>query len=303
VHDHVSLEWIAELAFLLTLALAAAFVLVPRRWAIALPLVVLAYFAVAFHPVWFGKHGLKQASAGAVFQGIRGAPRDWIDDTLPGDARVAVLWTGRSDRFTVNQNEFFNRAVGPIYYTNQPTPGEFGETKVRIDEDDGLVRLAEDGSPLGTEYVLVDGSITPDGKVLARDDLLGTTLWLVEGDVVSTTTVDGLYPNDTWSGPTATWTRRRCRGGELLVSLSSDPSLFGRPQTVVALVDGEPVSRVAVLPNETATLSVPLPPERKTCVVDFRVSPTAIPAEVLTDSTDRRELGVHFNQFVYEPAA
>ena len=123
VQDHVGLEWVSELAFVLALALAALFVLLPPRFALALPLVVLAYYAAVFHPIWAGEHGVKQASAGAVFQGIRGAPRDWIDAALPADARTAVLWTGRADRFTVNQNEFFNRAVGPVYYLRQPTPG------------------------------------------------------------------------------------------------------------------------------------------------------------------------------------
>jgi 4-amino-4-deoxy-L-arabinose transferase-like glycosyltransferase len=300
VHDHVSLEWIAELAFLLAAALAAAFVLIPRRFALVLPLLVLAYYAAVFHPIWSGKHGLKQASAGAVFQGIRGVPRDWIDDALPDGARVAVLWTGRSDRFTVNQNEFFNRAVGPIYYTDRPTPGEFGETKVVINDEDGVVRLADTGSPLRTEYLLADGSITPDGEALARDDLLGTTLWRTPGVVVSTTTIEGLYANDTWSGPEVTWTRRRCRGGSVVVGLSSDPSLFRDPQLVTALVDGEEVARVRVPPNEQASLRVPLPSGRETCVVRFRVTPTAIPAELNADSSDRRELGAHFNAFRYE---
>ena len=301
VHDHVSLEWIAELAFLLGVALAAAFLLVPRRYALALPLVVLVYFAAVFHPIWSGKHGLKQASAGAVFQGIRGAPRDWIDRAVPEETTVSALWTGRSDRFTINQTEFFNRSVGPIYYLERPTPGEFGETKVRIDPENGLVRVDGDGTPLRVDHLFVDGSITPDGTAVARDDLLGTTLWLIDGDVVSTTTIDGLYPNDTWSGPDATWTRRRCRGGKLLVSLSSDPSLFGSPQLVTARVGGREVARVRVRPNEQATLRVPLPSGVETCVVRFRVSPTAVPAKVLTDSADRRELGAHFNAFRYEP--
>ena len=237
VQDHVGLEWVAELAFVLALALAAMFVLLPQRYALALPLVVLAYYAAVFHPIWAGEHGVKQASAGAVFQGIRGVPRDWIDAALPEDARVAVLWTGRADRFTVNQNEFFNRTVGPVYYLRQPTPGGIGETPLRIDPRDGLVRLPS-GDPLAVEYLLTDGSVTPDGEVVARDDLLGTTLWRVGGDVVSTTSVRGLYPNDSWSGDMVTWKRRRCRGGELVVSLSSDPSLFESPQRVDALVAG-----------------------------------------------------------------
>ncbi len=301
VQDHVSLEWIAELAFGLAVVLAAGFLLVPRRYALALPLGVLAFYAVVFYPIWAGEHGVRQASAGAVFQGIRGVPRDWIDDALPSGARVAVLWTGRADRFTVNQNEFFNRSVGPIYYTRQPTPGGVGETPVRVDGRDGVVRLADD-QPLEVEYLLTDGSVTPDGEVVARDDLLGTTLWRIGGEVVSTTSITGLYPNDSWSGETVTWRRRRCRGGELAVSLSTDPSLFAATQTVTASV-GDEVARARLRPNEQAKLRVPLEAGRETCVVRFRVSPTAVPAEVLPGSDDRRVLGAHFNAFVYEPSA
>ncbi len=302
VQDHVGLEWVAELAFVLALALAALFVLLPRRYALALPLVVLAYYAAVFHPIWAGEHGVKQASAGAVFQGIRGVPRDWIDAALPGDARAAVLWTGRADRFTVNQNEFFNRTVGPVYYLRQPTPGGIGETGLRIDPRDGLVRLPS-GDPLTVEYLLTDGSVTPDGEVVARDDLLGTTLWRVGGDVVSTTSVRGLYPNDSWSGETVTWKRRRCRGGELVVSLSSDPSLFESPQRVDAFVSGRRVAGVRLDPNTASKLRVPLESGQETCVVTFRVTPTAVPADVLPGSIDRRELGAHFNVFDYQPAS
>ena len=158
------------------------------------------------------------------------------------------------------------------------------------------------GRPLQADYLLTDGSITPDGEVVARDDLLGTTLWRIGGDVVSTTTISGLYANDTWSGETVRWERRRCRGGELAVSLSSDPSLFTSPQTVTAIVDGNEVAGTRLTPNEQATLRVSLPPGTETCVVRFRVSPTAVPAEVLPGNADDRVLGAHFNAFAYEPA-
>jgi hypothetical protein len=263
---------------------------------------VLAYYAAVFHPIWAGKHGIRQASAGALFQGIRGVPRDWIDAALPDDGRTAVLWTGRADRFTVNQNEFFNRGVGDVYFTRQPTPGGVGETEVFVDPRNGVVRLTS-GETLRADYLLTDGSITPDGDVVARDDLLGTTLWRIGGDVVSTTTITGLYPNDTWSGETVTWRRRRCRGGELVVSLSSDPSLFTEPQTVTALPPRGRIVRVRLPANEQAKMRVPLPRGLETCVVRFRVVPTAIPAEVNADSNDLRVLGAHFNLFDYRPAS
>jgi hypothetical protein len=301
VQDLVTLEWVAELALALAVMLGAAFLLVPRRYALALPLVVLAYYGIVFQPIWAGKHGVRQASAGALFQGIRGVPRDWIDKALPPDREAAILWTGRADRLTVNENEFFNRGVGQVYYTSYPTPGGVGETLVRIDPDDGVVRLP-DGDPVRSAYVVADGTLTPDGTALARDSALGTTLWRVIGNLVSTTTVRGLYPNDTWSGRTVTWTRRHCRGGKLVVSLSTDASLFDAGQTVTAAIGRRVVARTRLDPTGTAELVVPLVEGLETCIVGFRVSPTAVPAQVLPESVDRRVLGAHFNAFTYEPA-
>ena len=61
-------------------------------------------------PIWFGPYpyGVKQAGAGALFQGIRGAPRDWIDRAVPAGEEVAILYTGAADRFTVNINDLKN---------------------------------------------------------------------------------------------------------------------------------------------------------------------------------------------------
>ena len=296
VQDTTGLEWIAELALALAAALAAAFLLVPRRYALVLPLVVLAYYVVVFKPIWAGSHGLKQASAGALFQGIRATPRDWIDKAVPDGADVKVLWTGRGDRFTVNLNEFFNRSVGEILYTDTPTPGGIGEQQVSISRD-GLIRDAS-GRPVRAEYVIADGALTPDGKAVERDVLLGTTLWRIGGELVSTTRVDGLYPGDTWSGPSVTWTRLRCRGGELRVALSSDPSLFpGGRQRVEAAVRGGGRTSIVFRSDAATTLRVPLPARTKTCIVRFHVTPTARPK-----NGDRRVLGAHFNAFDYRPA-
>lgn len=284
-------------------ALGALFAFVPARLAVLAPLAVLVWFAVMFKPVWSGPRGFKQAGAGALFQGIRGEERDWIDRAVPPEEEVAVVWTGRSDRFTVNQNEFFNRRVGPVYYVGGPTPGGLAETEVEIGETDGVVRRP-DGSAVDAPYVLVDDSIAPDGEPVARDELLGMTLWRIEGELVSTTSVEGLYANDTWSGPEVVYTRRRCEGGSLAVSLSSDPTLFrGRRTTVVARPDGGPGRSVSLGAAETAVLTVPLASRDGVCIVRFDVSPTLVPADVLPDSQDERELGAHFNSFAYEPPA
>ena len=132
VQDSTGLEWVAEIAFGLALAGAIAFLVVPARYALALPALVLVVYGVVLKPVWFGPHGVKQAGIGALYQGIRGVERGWIDTSVPEGEEAQVLWTGRSDRFTVNMNEFFNRRVGRVLYTGQPTPGGAGETPVEV---------------------------------------------------------------------------------------------------------------------------------------------------------------------------
>jgi hypothetical protein len=304
LQDRIGEDWITPAALGLAACLAAAFLFVPKRYAVALPLVVLGLWMLAIRPIWWGTHGFERFSRGALFQGIRTADRDWVDRALGPGQTAAFLWTGRTDRLTVNQNEFFNRRVGPVYYVTSPTPGGLTETRVRIDPTSGRVTLP-DGSPVRDEFLLADSSFEPDGRPLARDKGWGVTLWRVTPPLVSAVTIDGLYPNDTWSGPEVTYVRRRCRPGRLSVDLSSDPSLFSEPQTVVARSNGEVVGRVRLQPTGRAILSVPVRPVPGTtdCRIVYTVSPTAVPEEVIGGSnTDDRVLGAHFNRFVYKPA-
>ena len=277
---------------------ALAFLFVPARYALVLPAIVLTYWVVTLKPIWFGPYpySVKQAGAGALFQGIRGAPRDWIDSAVPAGKEVAVLYTGAADRFTVNMNEFFNRRVGQVYYTSGPTPGGVNELPVTVDRA-GVVRTA-DGRALTPSYLLVDGSVDPNAVAAARDRPLGMTVWKVDGPLVLAKTVKtGVNPDDTWSGPRVTWMRENCAGGSLTVSLSGDAQLFPDGNTVTASTG----QRARVLPDRLTTLRVPLVSEGGRCSVVFDVSPTAIPRQVIPGNTDDRVLGAHFNGFAYDP--
>ena len=89
------------------------------------------------------------------------------------------------------------------------------------------------------------------------------------------------------------------------MELSSDANLFLEPQTVVARSNGAVLGRVSFPPDERAVLSVPVAPlpGRRECRVVYTVSPTAVPAEVTAGGNpDPRELGAHFNRFVYRPS-
>ena len=301
LQDRVGSGWVLPMAALLAAGLAASFLLVPRRYAVTLPWVVLGLWLLALRPIWFGTHGFERFSRGALFQGIRVADRDWVDHALPSGAGAAFLWTGRTDRLTVNQNEFFNRAVGPVYYVTSPTPGGLPETRVRIDRRTGRVTLP-DGTPVRDRYLLADSSFEPDGTPIARDKGWGVTLWRVSTPLVSAVRVDGLYPNDTWSGRQVTYLRRRCSPGRVSVTLSSDPSLFLDPQTVIARSNGRVVGRARLRPEGRTVLSVPVSPVPGThdCRVVYTVTPTAVPATVTGgENPDPRELGAHFDLFVY----
>ena len=276
---------------------AGLMLLIRRRWLFVLPMVTLLFLLTVSYNVWSGEHGFRQASTGAVFQGIRVGQRDWIDRALPAGQQAAFVWSGVTDRFVVNQNEFFNRSVGPIYYLGGPTPGGLAETELTVDERTGVLHT-RDGRPVEPAYVLTEDKVAPDGRLVARDPGLGITLWRISGPLVATATViDGLYPNDTWSGAEVTWSRQRCRGGTLTVMLSSDPELYDDDQVVTARVSSKIVGQARVPPVGSARLGVPLTPDVDgACVVAFEVGRTRVPGD-----GDDRALGVHFDTFGYAP--
>jgi len=294
VQDHVGLPRLDDVVLLGGIAAAALFLFVPRRYLLALPAFVIVCYAATVQPIHAGPHGMEQAAAGALFEGIRTGQRDWIDRAVD-DESVAVLWTGKTNRFTVLMNEFFNRSVGPVYTLGGPMPGGLPETAVRVDPGTGEIRRVADGSVVEEGYVLTDGTVALDGHPVAADEALGITLYGVGGPLVSTTSVTGV-DNDFWSGPEASYRRVRCRGGTLQVTLGSDPGTFTEDQTVLATdADGHALSSVTFNPRETVKLRVPLRPKDDVCTVHFRISPTAVPG-----GGDLRELGARFLAFDYQ---
>lgn len=277
-------------------ALGALVLVVPRGAGVALPLVVLAWFVLTFIPIFRGPHGFERSSVGAVFQGIRGVDRDWIDKAVPPGASVAAVWSGRSDVFTIWQNEFFNHAVGKVYVLT-PTNTEPVETLVRIGRD-GYVRSAA-GGLVHARYVLVDSYLQPDGVRVARDAQLGLSIFRLRGPLFQTTTVTGVYA-DNWSSRRVTWTRRRCRGGELRVTFYSDPNFY--VPTTVRADGGAGRAAVGVARLGLTKLRVPLRQDAATCQVRFDVSPVRVPPITPGATPDTRALGTHFGAFDYRPA-
>lgn len=280
-----------------SIAVGLLFLLLPRRLALAAPALVLALFAVVSEPI---ASRIEQASVGGLFSGIR-VEREWIDEALPEGATAAAIWSGNTNEHAIWLNEFFNRRLERIYHVAQPLPGNLPESPVRADERSGAL-LDGDGRTVIAEYALSDGSFPLRGEPVAQDPGMGMTLYRVGGPLFLTARIEGLHPNDTWSGPEVRYTRLDCTGGRLVVTLTSDPALFSVPQTVTASVGGREVARATVAPTAVdQPLAVPLEAEGGDCRVRFGVSPTAVPAEVAPGSADPRELGIHFTAFRFQP--
>jgi hypothetical protein len=286
---------VRPVASLCAVAAGVLFLLVPRRAALVLPALVVLGFAVMSQPI---AQRIRDASVGSLFAGIR-TEREWIDAALPQGARAVAIWTGQSTRYTIWENEFFNRSVGAVYDTGEPLPGNLPEAPISVDGRTGVLRL--DGKPLVSEYALADGSFPLDGQVLARDAGTGMAVYRTAGPLRLAGRIEGIYPNDNWSGPEVTYTRLRCSGGTLAVTLTSDPNLFVSPQTVTATVAGRVAGRAVVRPDAVdVPLRVPLRPESRACTVRFAISPTEVPDRVIGNG-DVRELGIHFTSFDYRP--
>jgi hypothetical protein len=275
------------------LAAGAAFVFVPPRYAFALPVLVGVYFVLASIVVENGRHGIRQASAGALFAGIRVPHPDWIDRRVGRDADVSFLWHYTGETRPLWNNEFFNRSVAGVYTVDGPDPADGGLPETPVTErPDGTLVTATGRSPrVGYAVSYTDIAGTP----IARDLRIGLALYRVDGPLVVLTRVTGIYPDDTWSGRRVTYRRLRCSGGHLSVRLGTDEHLFSTAQVVTATVGKRDVARISVPPSTQPTLRVPLRADASgTCSVTFTMQQVRVPALMQRGNKDTRQLGAHF---------
>jgi hypothetical protein len=273
------------------LVAAAAFVLVPRRFALGFSALVGVYLVCASLIVENGRHGIRQTSVGALFAGIRVAHPDWIDRAVGTKASVAFIWHYTGETRPLWNDEFFNRSVGHVYTVDGPDAADGGLPETPVHErTDGTLVTATRAAPR-VRYAV--SYIDIAGRLIARDPI-GLALYRVNGPLVVLTRVTGVYP-DTWAGRHVTYRRLRCTGGHLAVRLGTDAQLFSTAQVVTATSGGRVVGRIRVAPTEQPTLRVPLRPDaRGTCRVTFTMAQLRVPARVQPGSKDTRRLGAHF---------
>ena len=280
----ITLDEVAAVVVVAAIVVAALFLLVPPRWALALPAVVLAWFGFALWAAETNPHGgVHHTSLEALFGGTtKLSEPDWIDRQVGRGADVAFVWSGNADRkFSLWTNEFFNRSIHRVYDLGPAAPGGLPSTKVRLDPKTGLLRGAAPA-----QYVLTDDSVPVDGQQIGGDPGRGLVLYRLEGPLRVAYRTHGVWP-DGWSGRTFSITRFGCLPtSRIRVTLSQDPSLFARPQAVAV---GGRVYEV----SKSRRLTAPLAAD---CTARFSVSPVRSPGP-----QDERLLGLRVSGITPRP--
>jgi hypothetical protein len=164
------------------LALLAAALLLPRRWALALPAVLLVVFGATAILAW---DRIIDAPENAVFEG--GMERAWIDERLGEDATVTKLYleselcpASARTRHALFLTEFFNASVDRAAYIGDSVPD--GLPIDRVEVEDGSLVLPS-GAPLIADYVVTQPGIELEGERLGTGTTAGLVLWETGGDV------------------------------------------------------------------------------------------------------------------------
>jgi hypothetical protein len=279
------------------MAVAILTLVLPRRFGLAAPALVLVYFAVVQIHV---EHYTSKASRDALTGGLL-VDRRWIDKAVGPDADVAALWSGDAPFLTLWENEFFNRAVGPVYNFTGSPDGLPQET-LALDPASGTLR-DQTGKQLRSRYVLVDRTVNLDGRVLSGPLAAGGVmrLYAASQPVTIRERIRGLYA-DGWSDSELLYTRYGCKGGVLGVILIGSSELRPDPARVVARSKGRVVGQVLV-GDAAQAFRVPLRPAEGVCEARLAVSPVVAPADVFDPSdpraADTRPLGVRARAFTF----
>jgi len=169
--DHVALR-----VGFITFVLGALFYLLrSSRLPLLAPLLVLLTFIAVMSGAQVRTHGASAAAAKWI-QSDQG----WIDAAIGPRAKAVAIWSGRSDPHVIWEAEFFNRAVGPVYFLRQPVWQGLPEEKLSVRRRDGALVDAA-GTPLRARFALVDPWVVLKGWVVARDRTSGMRLYRLDG--------------------------------------------------------------------------------------------------------------------------
>jgi glycosyltransferase involved in cell wall biosynthesis len=292
---------VALLAVAASVALAALFLWLPRRYAPLLPALVALGFFLTWLPLQLWIHSFPRLSSATYTTGIS-AGKSWIDAAVGPNADVTIVWTGENP-YRGWENEFWNRSVKRAYDLTPPDALVAGasEPHLTVQASTGLLRDPA-GKNVHVQYVLADPAARISGTRVAADDARAMVLYRVNGLLRTSTAITGWF-GDTWTEPTVTWLRRGCVRGVLRVPVRSDPTLYAGVVQHIAVSGTTRPFVVRLRSTSTKTIVVPLTPRGGICRLRFEITPSRRPIDYpALNNSDSRTLGILISGFEYKPA-
>ncbi len=277
-------------------AAAAAFLFVPRRAGLLLPIAVAGFLALSSYPVY----GAVRDFARSLEAYAGGGELDWIDDTIGTGADAPYLFDAARvpgyDDMVLWQTEFWNRSLGTSVRLGPPVRDSLEEQVGSVDPVTGRIDAPAVGSP---EYAVAASGLALAGEGLASRSLL--TLFRLDRPLRLASAVDGVYA-DGWMGATAAYSyyadapgrrvnvalSREAWGGEDVpgtVTIQVGRPVASGSGAVIGTVTARQSIVLHRLERRVVTLAAPKPPFR----VEITISPTFSPSQF--GQADTRQLG------------
>ena len=272
----------------------------------SLPALVAAYFVLASVVVENGRHGIHQASVGALWAGHpHAAPRLDRPRASAATPTVAFLWHYAGDDAAALGERVLQPQRRHRLHVDGPDPADGGAAR------DARARAPDGTARHGDRRVAarpVRASRTADIAGHARSPAIpasGSRLYRVDGPLVILTRVPRPLSERHWSGGTVTYRRRRLHRRAAVGAPRQRPALCSTRDQVVTARPRRPRRRRDRDPADRRSRrsAVPLRPDarRRAARSRFTVAPLRVPARVQPGSTDTRALGAHFLAFAYTP--
>jgi hypothetical protein len=272
---------------------ALLFLFVPRRFALALPVLVGVFLILSSWTAYGAIKAFAQSMANGTFGGSNAS---WIDNAVGTAPNVAFVFgptTGAPPAFRLWETEFWNRSVGHVYNLGVPEPaGGLAERAGALDPARGLISLA---GAADERYIVVESDLRLNAQPLAQHGQL--TLYRLRTPIQMADLVSGAY-GDGWMGADSSYTRYVSkRPGAVAVTVSraawGGPDVPGHVTITVAprvaTGTGRPFATRRWVVHSSRRRRFVLRTPAQPYVVSVHIAPTFSPAQF--GQSDTRQLG------------
>jgi len=250
-----------DVVMVFSIAMLAAFVLVPRRAALVLPALVLAWLI----PASVIASNQLSGAVNAHQADVVGPTPNWIDRAAGGN--VAYVYGSEAFWSVVWQERFWNRRINRVLVIGPArVPGPMPQTPVAVPPDERL--------PIRERYVVASDRLSFVGSPIAHLaqtglDVSGLTLWRLDGPPRVSTIENNVQPNGDMTFP-ATVTVYDCRGGRLELTLLPKSTSTLRVVLNGRLALDEPMT------GDAWNATVVVPPSHHAGVCTFTIVPQSL---------------------------